>query len=85
MTFFTILVSKVKVNIACEWQRDAIDSIQLGLGQNFQGTVSHDAVADLPFNVISQTSPYLAMWDTVQTNSSDRIYRGCCVYVLPCV
>lgn len=38
-------------------------------------------VADPPFNVISPTSPYLAMWDTVQTKSSDRIYRGSCVYM----
>lgn len=38
-------------------------------------------VADLPFNVISLTSPYLVMWDTVQTKSSDRIYRGSSVYV----
>lgn len=42
-------------------------------------------VAD-PFNVISPTSPYLAMWDTVQTKSSDRIYRGVCdsVYEKEC-
>lgn len=46
-------------------------------------------VADPPFNVISPTSPYLAMWDTVQTKSSDRIYRGvavcACVYVTVCI
>lgn len=38
-------------------------------------------VADPPFNVISPTSPYLAMWDTVQTESSDIICWGSCVNV----
>lgn len=42
-------------------------------------------VADPPFNVISPTSPYLAMWDTVQTKSSDRIYRGVAVCACVCV
>lgn len=37
-------------------------------------------VAD-PFNVIFPTFPYLAMWDTVQTKSSDRMYQGRSVYV----
>lgn len=37
-----------------------------------------------PFNVISPTSPYLAMWDTVQTKSSDRICQGSCVCVIVC-
>lgn len=40
-------------------------------------------VAEL-FNVISPTFPYLAMWDTVQTKSSDRIFRGSGVCACAC-
>lgn len=57
------------------------DATQLGQGQNFQGAAwVMMPVAEL-FNVIFPTFPYLAMWDTVQTKSSDRIFRGSGVYV----
>lgn len=57
------------------------DATQLGQGQNFQGTAWVMMPVAEFFNVISPTFPYLAMCDTVQTKSSDRIFQGSCVYV----
>lgn len=57
------------------------DATQLGQGQNFQGTAWVMMPAAELFNVISPTFRHLAMWDTVQMKSSDRIHRGSCVYV----
>lgn len=69
----------------CSHYKDAIYTTQLSQGQSLEGKGWVIVlVADPTFNVIYPTSLYLAIWDTVQTKSSDRIYWDGCICVCVC-